>query len=205
MSQKYEKRESCFIFFSSLCACGFIKWSFDHRAKVFLSKIRKNLAQVRNWLENENFNFKIFLKKFRRHSKKQFFQLSRKVFAKRWHFFCSMSKNDWKKRISSQKSGSPQNIFTDTGRAVFTTSPGNFQREADFFSLNVRKLQNKYLIKKSFASKRFYGHVASIFDDPIEKLKTKGWISSTKKTHETSSDERLLIRGFLWTLRLQIP
>ena len=138
--------ESCYIFFSSLCACGFIKWSFDHRAKVFLSKIRKNLGQVRNWLENQNFNFKTFLKTFKRHSKNQFFQLSWKAFARRRQLLCSMSKNDWKTRISSQKSGSPKNIFTDMGRAVFTTSRGNFQREAVFFSLNVRTLQNKYLI-----------------------------------------------------------
>ena len=37
---------------------------FWHPAKMFLSKIRKVLVQIQNWLENENFNFKIFLKNF---------------------------------------------------------------------------------------------------------------------------------------------
>ena len=148
---------------------------------MFLSKIWEKLAQVWNWLENQNFNFKIFRKNFERHSKNQFFELSWKAFAWRRQLLCSMSKNDWKTRISSSKSFSLQKVFTDTGRAVLTTSPGNFQREADFFSLNVRKIQNKYLIWKCFVSKRFYGHVASIFDDPVDKLKTKGWISSTQK------------------------
>ena len=149
---KKEKVSKHFV--SSLCACGLVNWSFDHPAKMFLSKIRKILAQVRNWLENENLNFKNFLKKFKRHSKKHFFQLSRKAFAKRWHFFCSMSKNDWNKRISSQKSGSPKNIFTDTWRAVFTTSPGNFQREADFFFTQCPETTKQIFNIKKFRLKK---------------------------------------------------
>ena len=49
-------------------------------------------------------------------------------------------------------------MFTDTKRAVLTTSPGNFLRQAEFFSLNVRKIQKNYL--KIF-SKSFYGHMAT--------------------------------------------
>ena len=135
-----KKRESCYIFFSSLCACGFIKWSFDHRAKLFLSKIRKNLAQVRNWLENENFNFKNFPKKIKRHSKKHFLQLSRKAFAKRWHFFCSMSKNDWKKENFVSKKCFPPKCFHGHRESSFDNLAGKLSTTGGFF----RSISGKY-------------------------------------------------------------
>ena len=84
----------------------------------------------------------------------------------------------------SQKTVSFQNVFTDTKRAVLTNSPGNFQREADFFFAQGPKDTKQIFNKKFFATKNFYGHLASILDDPVEKLKTKGWNFSTQKVHK---------------------
>ena len=82
------------------------------------------------------------------------------------NFFCSMSKNVWKKENFFSTNCFHQIVFTDIKRAVFTTSSANFQRQAEFFSLKVRKIQKKRF-KLNNASKSFYGHVASIFDEPV--------------------------------------
>ena len=77
-----KKRNLLNIFFLIMCL-WLHKMKFWPSCKSVFVKIRKNLAQLRNWLENQNFNFKSFPKKFKRHSKKHFFQFSRKIFAKR--------------------------------------------------------------------------------------------------------------------------
>ena len=78
-----------------------------------------------------------------------------------------MSKNDKTKKILSQKTVSFQNVFTDTKRAVLKTSPGNFQRQAEFFFAQCPENTKKERFNLKNASKSFYGHVASIFDEPV--------------------------------------
>ena len=113
-----------------------------------------------------------------------------------------MSKNDKKKKILSQKTVSFQNVFTDTKRAVLKTLPGNYQRQAEFFSAQCPENTKKRFNLKN-ASKSFYGHVASILTSPMRKLQKRLEFFHAKYTQETSPDETLLLRGFLWTLRLQ--
>ena len=98
-----KKRKLLNIFFLIMCL-WLHKMKFWPSCKSVFVKIRKNLAQVRKWLENQNFNSMIVPKNFRRHSKNQFFQLRWKAFARRRQLLCSMSKNDCKTRTSSSKS-----------------------------------------------------------------------------------------------------
>ena len=138
----WKKRNLLNIFFLIMCL-WLHKMKFWPSCKSVFVKIRKNLAQLRNWLENQNFNFNIFLKNFKRHSKIQFFQLSWKAFARRRQLICSMSKNDWKKENFVSKKCFPPKCFHGHRESSFDNLAGKLSTTGGFF----RSISGKYKTK----------------------------------------------------------
>ena len=76
---------------------------FWHPAKMFLSKIRKVLVQIQNWLENENFNFKIFSQKFWDLQKSNSFNSVEKLLPEDDNFFAQCQKMTEKRQFCLEK------------------------------------------------------------------------------------------------------
>ena len=113
-----------------------------------------------------------------------------------------MFKNDKKKENFVSKNCFLPKCVYGHKESSFENFPGKHSTTGSFFLLNVRKIQKKRFNLKN-ASKSFYGHVASILTSPMRKLQKRLEFFHSKYTQETSPDETLLLRGFLWTLRLQ--
>ena len=67
-----------------------------------------------------------------------------------------------------------------------------FNRKPEIFhSTSIKDVTNLF---KNAASQRFCGHIASIFDDPVEKIKTKSWNFSTQKRHKKPLQMKAVIQ-----------
>ena len=160
-----KKRKLLNIFFLIMCL-WLHKMKFWPSCKSVFVKIRKNLAQVRKWLENQNFNSMIVPKNFRRHSKNQFFQLRWKAFARRRQLFCSMSKKWLQNENFVFKKCIPLKCFHGHRKSSFDNFAGKLSTTGGFFFAEFPENTKEIFNVKLFCLKKFLRTGSKLFWRP---------------------------------------